>query len=155
MRRRKAEKRTVVPDPKYESVLVTKTINRIMKDGKKGNAQHIFYTALDLVAKRTKSNPLEVFQVAIDNITPELELKSRRIGGANYRIPIEVRSERKTVLALKWLIIYAKKRSERRMSERIAGEIISAKDKTGGAFKQKETIHKMAKANRAFAHYRW
>ena len=155
MRRRAAEKRSVLPDPKYNSRLVTKTINRIMLDGKKGKAQHIFYGALALVRKKTKLDPMEIFQTAVENITPELELKSRRIGGANYRIPIEVRNERKSVLALRWLIVHAKKRKERQMTERLAYEIISAKNRTGGAFKQKETTHKMAKANRAFAHYRW
>jgi len=147
--------RDVLPDPIYLDVRVTKLINNIMLDGKKGVAQKICYSAFDLVKERTGQEPLEVFVKALENIMPMLEVKARRVGGANYQVPIEVRPERRQTLGLRWLVATAKKRSERTMRERLAYEIIDAFNSAGGAFKKKEDMHRMAEANRAFAHYRW
>jgi small subunit ribosomal protein S7 len=144
-----------LPDPIYLDVRVTKLINNIMLDGKKGVAQKICYSAFDLVKERTGQEPLEVFVKALENIMPMLEVKARRVGGANYQVPIEVRPERRQTLGLRWLVATAKKRSERTMRERLAYEIIDAFNSAGGAFKKKEDMHRMAEANRAFAHYRW
>ncbi|WP_338955464.1 30S ribosomal protein S7 [Spiroplasma endosymbiont of Polydrusus cervinus] len=155
MRKRQAEKRDVLSDPIYNSKLVTRTINKIMIDGKRGVAQTILYGAFDSVKEKTKTEPLEVFKKAIENITPHLELKVRRIGGANYQVPIEVNEDRKVTLGLRWLINYARLRNEKSMIDRLANEIIDASNGIGGAVKKKDDTHKMAEANKAFAHYRW
>ncbi|WP_338964854.1 MULTISPECIES: 30S ribosomal protein S7 [unclassified Spiroplasma] len=155
MRKRQAEKRDVLPDPIYSSKLVTRAINKIMIDGKRGVAQTILYGAFDIVKEKTNSEPLEVFKKAIENITPHLELKVRRIGGANYQVPIEVNDDRKVTLGLRWLINYARLRNEKSMIDRLANEIIDASNGIGGSVKKKDDTHKMAEANKAFAHYRW
>ena len=147
--------REVLPDPIYNDVRVTKLVNNIMLDGKKGVAQKIVYGAFDIIKERTSQDALEVFNKALENIMPVLEVKARRVGGANYQVPIEVRPERRQTLGLRWLVAVAKKRGERTMRERLANEIIDAFNSTGGAYKKKEDIHRMAEANRAFAHYRW
>lgn len=147
--------REVLPDPVYHDVKVAKLINNIMQDGKKGVAQKICYSAFDIVKERTGQDALEVFSKALENIMPMLEVKARRVGGANYQVPIEVRPERRQTLGLRWLVSYARNRSERTMHERLANEIVDAFNSTGGAYKKKEDMHRMADANRAFAHYRW
>ncbi len=147
--------REVLPDPIYRDVKVAKLINNIMLDGKKGVAQKICYDAFDIVKARTGQDALEVFNKALENIMPMLEVKARRVGGANYQVPIEVRPERRQTLGLRWLVAYARNRSERTMKERLANEIVDAFNNTGGAYKKKEDMHRMADANRAFAHYRW
>jgi small subunit ribosomal protein S7 len=147
--------REVLPDPIYHDVKVAKLVNNIMQDGKKGVAQKICYSAFDIVKERTGQDALEVFNKALENIMPVLEVKARRVGGANYQVPIEVRPERRQTLGLRWLVSYARNRGERTMHERLANEIVDAFNNTGGAFKKKEDIHRMADANRAFAHYRW
>ena len=148
-------KRNVLPDPIYNSVLVTRLINSVMLDGKKGVAQQIIYGAFDRVSKATGRDPLEVYNQALENIKPALEVKARRVGGSNYQVPMEVRPERRQTLGLRWLVGYSRTRSERTMSARLAAEIIDAKNSTGGAFKKKEDMHKMAEANKAFAHYKF
>lgn len=147
--------REVLPDPIYHDVRVTKLVNNIMQDGKKGVAQKIVYGAFDIIKERTSQDALEVFNKALENIMPVLEVKARRVGGANYQVPIEVRPERRQTLGLRWLVAVARNRNERTMRERLANEILDAFNSTGGAFKKKEDIHRMADANRAFAHYRW
>ncbi len=147
--------REVLPDPIYNDVRVTKLVNNIMLDGKKGVAQKIVYGAFDIIKERTSQDALEVFDKALENIMPVLEVKARRVGGANYQVPIEVRPERRQTLGLRWLVAVARNRNERTMRERLANEILDAFNSTGGAFKKKEDIHRMADANRAFAHYRW
>ena len=154
-RRREVPKREVLADPKFGSVEITKFINVIMLDGKKGVAQTIVYDAFSIIADKTGENALEVFQAALDNIKPELEVKARRVGGSTYQVPMDVRPDRKQTLALRWLISYARSRSERTMAERLAGEILDAKNSMGGAFKKKEETHRMAEANKAFAHYKY
>ena len=154
-RRGNVPKREVLPDPNYNSVLVTKLINSIMLDGKKGVAQKVVYGAFDIIKEKTEKDPLDVFTTALENIMPSLEVKARRVGGATYQVPIEVRPERRQTLGLRWLVSYARARSERTMQERLAGEILDACNNAGGAFKKKEDTHRMAEANRAFAHYRW
>ena len=148
-------KRDVLPDPIYNSKVVTRTINAIMLDGKKGTAQTILYSALDQVKETTGQDPLEVFTKALENISPVLEVKSRRIGGQNYQVPIEVRPERKQTLALRWLVKYSRLRSDKTMDVKLAKEIMDAANGLGGACKKREEMHKMAEANKAFAHYRW
>ncbi len=148
-------KRDVLPDPIYNSKVVTRTINAIMLDGKKGTAQTILYGALDRVKEQTGQDPLEVFNKALENIAPTLEVKSRRIGGQNYQVPVEVRPERKQTLALRWLVKYSRLRSDKTMEEKLAKEIIDASNNLGGACKKREETLKMAEANKAFAHYRW
>ena len=148
-------KRDVLPDPIYNSKVVTRTINTLMLDGKKGTAQSILYSAFDIVKETTGQDALEVFNKALENIAPVLEVKARRIGGQNYQVPIEVRPDRKQALALKWLVKYARLRSEKTMDQRLAKEIIDASNGLGGACKKREETHKMAEANKAFAHYRW
>ena len=148
-------KRDVLPDPIYNSKVVTRTINAIMLDGKKGTAQTIFYSALDQVKETTGQDPLEVFTKALENISPVLEVKSRRIGGQNYQVPVEVRPERKQTLALRWLVKYARLRNDKTMDQKLAKEIMDAANGLGGACKKREEVHKMAEANKAFAHYRW
>lgn len=154
-RRGKIAKRDVLPDPMYNSKMVTRLINNIMLDGKKGVAQKIVYGAFDIVSEKTGKDGLEAFEEALENIMPVLECKTRRIGGANYQVPLEVRPERRETLGLRWLTAYSRTRSERTMKERLAGEIMDAINSTGGAFKKKEDVHKMAEANKAFAHFRW
>lgn len=148
-------KRKVLADPIYNSVLVTKLINNIMLDGKKGTAQQIVYGAFERVAEKTGRNALEVFEEALNNVMPVLEVKARRVGGATYQVPMEVRPERRQALGLRWITNYARQRGEKTMVERLAGEILDAINNTGGSVKKKEDVHKMAEANKAFAHYRW
>ncbi|MHB8171892.1 MAG: 30S ribosomal protein S7 [Thermincolia bacterium] len=149
-------KRDVLPDPIYKSKLVTKFINQIMLDGKKSTAESLCYNAFNIIKEKTGKDPLEVFEQAMKNIMPVLEVKARRVGGANYQVPIEVRVDRRQALALRWLVDYARKRGgEKTMQEKLASEILDAANSTGGAFKKKEDTHKMAEANKAFAHYRW
>jgi small subunit ribosomal protein S7 len=148
-------RRDVLPDPIYNSKLVTRLINRLMLDGKRGVAQRILYDAFNLVQQRTGREPMEVFEEALKNIMPVLEVRARRVGGANYQVPVEVRPERRTTLGLRWLVEYSRKRGEKTMEERLAGEIIDAANNTGAAVKKREDTHKMAEANKAFAHYRW
>ncbi len=154
-RRGNVPKREVLPDPMYHSVLVTKLINSIMLDGKKGVSQKVVYGAFDIIAEKTGKNPLEVFTQALDNIMPSLEVKARRVGGATYQVPIEVRADRRLTLGLRWLTNYSRNRGEKTMKERLAGEILDASNNTGSAVKKREDTHKMAESNRAFAHYRW
>ncbi len=154
-RRGQISKRDVLPDPLYGSKLVTKLVNNIMLDGKKGVAQKIVYDAFAAIEAKTEQNPLEVFTEALENIMPVLEVKARRVGGSNYQVPMEVRPERRRTLGLRWLIAAARARGERTMAERLAAEIVDAKNSTGGAFKKKEHTHRMAEANKAFAHYRY
>lgn len=148
-------KRDVLPDPVYNDKIVTKLINNVMLDGKKGVAQKIVYGAFDIVREKSGKDPLEVFEQALNNIMPVLEVKARRVGGATYQVPVEVRPERRQALGLRWLTVYARERSERTMREKLAGEILDAANNTGNAVKKKEDTHKMAEANKAFAHYRW
>lgn len=155
MRKRQAIKRDVLADPIYNSKMVTKLINGIMLDGKKGTAQKILYNALDIVKEKTNKDPLEVLNQAFENIKPALEIKSRRIGGSNYSVPMEVREDRANALTLRWLIQYAKSRNGKGMAENLAAEIIDASNGVGGAVKKREDTHKMAEANKAYAHYRW
>jgi small subunit ribosomal protein S7 len=154
-RRREVPKREIIPDPLYQSALVTKFINCIMRDGKKSVAESIFYGALDIIRERTKDDPLKIFKKAVENIKPVLEVKSRRVGGSTYQVPIEVRPARRLSLALRWLINFAKARPEKTMQERLAGEFLDAANNRGAAAKKKEDTHRMAEANKAFAHYRW
>jgi small subunit ribosomal protein S7 len=154
-RRGRIAKRDVLPDPIYNSKLVTRLVNSIMLDGKKGVAQKIVYGAFDIVKEKTGNDPLEAFNQAMENIMPLLEVKARRIGGSNYQVPMEVRPERRQTLGLRWLTNYSRARSERTMKERLANEIIDATNSTGGACKKREDTHKMAEANKAFAHYRF
>ncbi|RLA74657.1 MAG: 30S ribosomal protein S7 [Epsilonproteobacteria bacterium] len=155
MRRRKAPTREVMPDPIYGSKIVTKFINAVMLDGKKSIAQKIMYGAIVNLDNRGEEKGIELFEKAIDNIKPLLEVKSRRVGGATYQVPVEVRDQRRQTLALRWLIDSSRKRNERTMDERLANELFEAANERGNAFKKKEDIHKMAEANKAFAHYRW
>ena len=154
-RRGSVPKRDVLPDPLYNSKLVTKLVNNIMYDGKKSTAQKIVYGAFDIVKEKTGKEPLEVFTAAMDNIMPVLEIKARRVGGATYQVPIEVRPERRNTLGIRWLVTFSRNRSERTMAQRLAGEIIDASNNTGNAVKRREDTHKMAEANKAFAHFRW
>ena len=155
MRKRRAVKRDVLADPVYNSKVITKLINQIMLYGKRGKAQTIVYKAFDLVQEKTNENPMDVFNKAMENITPSLEVKSRRVGGANYQVPVEVRSDRAQALALRWLVNATRSRGGKSMAEKLANEIIDASNETGATFKKKEDTHKMAEANKAFAHYRW
>ena len=155
MRKRAAVKRDVLADPMYNSKLVTKLINTIMKDGKKGTAQRILYDAFDVIKEKTNREPMEVFEAAMENIKPSLEVKSRRVGGANYQVPIEVKPARAQALALRWLVNYSRLRGGHSMSENLANEIIDASNGVGAACKKREDTHRMAEANKAFAHYRW
>ena len=154
-RRGNVPKREILPDPVYHSVLVTKLINSIMLDGKKGVAQKVVYGAFDIVKEKTEQDPLEVFQTALENIMPSLEVKARRVGGATYQVPMEVRPERRQTLGLRWLTNYARSRSERTMKERLAGELMDATNNLGSAVKKREETHRMAESNKAFAHFRW
>lgn len=148
-------KREVLPDPMFGSPKVTKLINGIMLDGKKGTAQKIVYGAFDMIKEKTGKDPYEVFEEALNNIMPVLEVKARRVGGATYQVPIEIRPERRQTLGLRWTVLYARKRGEKTMKERLAGELMDAFNNAGGAVKKKEEMHKMAEANKAFSHYKW
>ena len=154
-RRGNVPKREILPDPMYNSVLVTKLVNSIMLDGKKGVAQKVVYGAFDLIKEKTDKEPLEVFNQAMENIMPSLEVKSRRVGGATYQVPMEVRPARRQTLGLRWLTAYSRNRSERTMAERLAGEILDAANNTGASVKKREDVHRMAESNKAFAHFRW
>ena len=155
MRKRRAVKRDVLADPIYNSKVVTKLINTIMKDGKKGLAQKIFYGAMDIVKEKTNKEPMEVLNAALENIMPALEVKSRRVGGANYQVPVEVRADRKMTLCLRWLTQYSRLRKEKTMEERLANEIMDAANGIGGSVKKRDDTHRMAESNKAFAHYQW
>ena len=154
-RRGSIAKRDVLPDPLYNSKLVTKLINNVMVDGKKGVAQKIVYDAFDIIREKTGKEPLEVFEACMENLMPVLEVKARRVGGATYQVPIEIRPERRQTLALRWLVEFSRKRGEKTMAERLAAEVMDAANNTGAAVKRKEEMHRMAEANKAFAHYRW
>ena len=154
-RRKAATKREILPDSKYNNLVVAKCINVVMWDGKKVTAQKIVYGAFDIVAEKTGREAMDAFQQALDNVTPALEVKARRVGGATYQVPMEIRADRKQTLAIRWLVEYARKRNEHSMEEKLAGEIMDAINSQGQAFKKKEDTHKMAEANKAFAHYRW
>ncbi|MFP4662101.1 MAG: 30S ribosomal protein S7 [Halanaerobiales bacterium] len=155
MRKNRADLRTVDPDPIFNNVTVTRIINKLMLDGKKSLAENIFYDAMDLITERTEDEGIDVMRKAIENVSPVLEVKSRRVGGSNYQVPIEVNDRRRLALAIRWIVDTARKRGERTMTERFANELIDAANGTGGAVKKKEEVHRMAEANRAFAHYRW
>ncbi len=154
-RRRKVSKRALLPDPKFKSTLVTRFVNNLMQDGKKSVAESIFYDAVDIIVNRTGQNGLEVFQKAVDNVKPVVEVKSRRVGGATYQVPVEIRSERRLALAIRWLITYSKGRAEKTMAEKLAMEFDAASRNQGASVKKRDDTHKMAEANKAFAHYRW
>lgn len=156
MRKKQASKRILSPDPKFGDVLVNRFINNIMKNGKKHLAQTILYNALDVVGERVKNqNPIDVFKKAVNNVSPVIEVRARRVGGATYQVPTEVRPERRTALAIRWLIGYAKERSDKSMSLKLASEIVAAANGEGNAVKKKEDVHRMAEANKAFAHFKW
>jgi small subunit ribosomal protein S7 len=154
-RRRVAEKREILPDPKYNSKLLSKFVNILLEDGKKSTAERICYGAFNLINKKTGNDPLKVFKTAIENVKPLVEVKPRRVGGATYQVPVEVRAHRRSALAFRWIINYSRGRSEKTMQERLAGELLDAYNNTGSSIKKKEDTHKMAEANKAFAHYRW
>jgi small subunit ribosomal protein S7 len=154
-RRREVIKRETPPDPKFKSILIAKFINKVMECGKKSVAERILYHALEIIQERTKEDPLKVFEKSVGNVKPVIEVKSRRVGGATYQVPTEVRPERRTALAIRWLIMYAQERTEKSMEEKLAAELIDAANNRGGAIKKREDVHKMAEANKAFAHYRW
>lgn len=154
-RRSGVPKRDVLPDPVYNSKVITKLVNQVMLDGKKGTAQAIVYGAFDIIKEKMNLEPMDVFTQALENIKPVLEVKARRVGGSTYQVPIEIRPERRQTLAIRWMVLFARKRSEKTMAERVAGEIMDAYNNAGAAIKRKEEMHRMAEANRAFAHYRW
>jgi len=154
-RRKKAERRPVPADPRYDSQTVSKFINRLMEDGKKSTAEGIFYQSMDLIEQRTSQPGVQVFKQALSNVKPVVEVKSRRVGGATYQVPVEVRPDRRAALAMRWIVAYTRDRNERSMAERLAGELIAASKGEGNSVKKKEDTHRMAEANRAFAHYRW
>jgi small subunit ribosomal protein S7 len=154
-RRREVAKREILPDPKYNSKLVAKFVNKVMRRGKKSLAERILYGAFDLIGQRTKQDPLDVFHKALDNVRPLIEVKSRRVGGSTYQVPVEVRADRRNALAMRWIINYSKSRSEKTMIQKLAGELQDASQNRGAAVKKREDTHRMAEANKAFAHYRW
>ena len=154
-RRREVPERPVISDPKYDSKLVTKFINAVMRDGKKSTAESLLYNAFDIMEEKTKGSPLKLFEQAVDNVRPLIEVKSRRVGGSTYQVPTEIRPARRTALAIRWLIDFASKRSEKSMAAKLAGEFLDATNQRGASMKKKEDTHKMADANKAFAHYRW
>jgi small subunit ribosomal protein S7 len=154
-RRRKADKREVIPDPKFGDIVITKFMNSIMKEGKKSAAERIVYGALSQMEKKSKQNPVELFHEALRNVMPALEVRSRRVGGATYQVPVEVRTDRRQALAIRWIISAARDRNERTMTERLSAELLDASNNRGNAVKKREDTHKMAEANRAFSHYRW
>jgi small subunit ribosomal protein S7 len=155
MRKARAKKRVLLPDPIYNDTLVTRFLNNLMYDGKKNTASNIFHEAIEVVAKRTSEDGLEVWKKALANVTPQVEVRSRRVGGATFQIPSEIRPDRKVSMAMKWLILYARKRNEKSMAQKLAGEIVAAAKEEGAAFKKKEDVHKMAEANKAFSHFRF
>lgn len=155
MRKKRATKRQVLPDPKYQDVLVARFINSLLKQGKKHTARHILYSAFDLIETKAKSSSLDVFKKAVHNTSPMLEVRARRVGGATYQVPTEVRPERRTALAIRWLINYANERSDKSMAQKLAAELLAAASGEGGAIKKREDVHRMAEANKAFAHFRW
>ena len=155
MRKTKAKKRILLPDPKFNDMLVTRFVNNLMYDGKKSTSYDVFYDAIEIIQKKTEQDGLEMFKKALSNITPAVEVRSRRVGGATFQIPSEIRPERKTSMGIKWMILYARKRNEKSMSAKLAGEIIAAAKEEGAAFKKKEDVHKMAEANKAFSHFRF
>ncbi len=154
-RRRRPAKRDILPDPKFGSKLVTKFVNCMMLQGKKGVSETIFYKAMDILAEKTQKEPVEVFQASLENVKPQVEVKSRRVGGATYQVPVEIRPERRQALAIRWIINYSRARGEKTMYQRLAGELMDAYNNTGSTIKKKEDTHKMAEANKAFAHYKW
>ena len=154
-RRHRADKREILPDPKFANVVVTKFMNSIMYEGKKAVAESIVYGALEIIEGKTKQNPIQVFQQALDNVMPSIEVRSRRVGGATYQVPVEVRPERRVALAMRWLVLYSRDRGEKTMRERLASEFVDAAQNRGNAVKKRDDTHKMAEANKAFAHYRW
>lgn len=154
-RRHSADKREVLPDPKFGNIIVTKFMNSIMYDGKKSAAESIVYGAFGIIESKTKGNPLSVFEQALDNVMPSIEVRSRRVGGATYQVPVEVRSVRRQALGIRWLIAAARGRNEKTMTERLSAELLDASNNRGNAVKKREDVHKMAEANRAFSHYRW
>jgi small subunit ribosomal protein S7 len=154
-RRHRAEKREVLPDPKFGNVIVTKFMNSIMYQGKKSVAESIVYGALDIIEGKAKTSPVQVFQQALDNVMPSIEVRSRRVGGATYQVPVEVRTDRRQALGIRWLIIAARERNEKTMTERLSAELLDASNNRGNAVKKREDTHRMAEANRAFSHYRW
>jgi len=154
-RRREVNRREILADPKYKSILVAKFINKVMEQGKKSVAERILYHAMEIIQEKTKEDPLKVFEKSVGNVKPIIEVKSRRVGGATYQVPQEIRPERRTALAIRWLIAYAQERSEKSMEEKLAAELLDAANNRGGAIKKREDVHKMAEANKAFAHYRW
>ena len=154
-RRREVTRREILADPKYKNTLVAKFINKVMHQGKKSVAERILYHAMEIIQERTKEDPLKVFEKSVGNVKPVIEVKSRRVGGATYQVPQEIRPERRTALAIRWLIAYAQERSEKSMEEKLAAELLDAANNRGGAIKKREDVHKMAEANKAFAHYRW
>lgn len=155
MRKTKAKKRILLPDPKFNDILVTRFVNNLMYDGKKSTAYDVFYDAIEIVQKRTEQDGVETFKKALSNITPSVEVRSRRVGGATFQIPSEIRPERKLSMGIKWMILYARKRNEKSMAQKLAGEIVAASKEEGASFKKKEDIHKMAEANKAFSHFRF
>lgn len=155
MRKAKAKKRVLLPDPIYNDVMVTRFLNNLMYDGKKNTASNIFHDAIEIVAKRTTEDGLEVWKKALANVTPQVEVRSRRVGGSTFQIPTEIRPDRKISMAMKWLISYSRKRNEKSMAQKLAGEIIAASKEEGASFKKKEDVHKMAEANKAFSHFRF
>jgi small subunit ribosomal protein S7 len=154
-RRRRAQERKILPDPKYKSNIAAKFINGMMLDGKRSIVEHIFYDAMDIIENKTKEDPISVFNQAMENAAPILEVKSRRVGGATYQVPIEVRDKRKKTLAIRWLVLYSRQRSEKTMAEKLANELLAAYKKEGTTIKKREDTHRMAEANKAFAHFRW
>ena len=154
-RRGGVPKRDVLPDPIYGSTVVTKLVNQVMQDGKKGTAQSIVYDAFEIMKEKLGQEPMDIFNQALENVKPLLEVKARRVGGSNYQVPIEIRPERRQTLAIRWIVINARKRSEREMADKLANELLDAMNNTGGSVKNKEDTHRMAEANKAFAHYRW
>jgi small subunit ribosomal protein S7 len=154
-RRHRAEKREIIPDPKFHDIVVTKFMNSVMYEGKKSVAETIVYGAFDIIETKTKQNPIEVFRQALDNVAPAIEVRSRRVGGATYQVPVEVRTERRQALAIRWIITAARGRNDKTMVDRLSGELMDAANNRGNAVKKREDTHKMAEANRAFAHYRW
>lgn len=155
MRKTRAKKRILLPDPKFNDILVTRFVNNLMYDGKKNISYEVFYEAIDVVQKRTEQDGLEVFKKALSNVTPSVEVRSRRVGGATFQIPTEIRPERRTSMGIKWMILYARKRNEKSMAQKLAGEIVAASKEEGAAFKKKEDVHKMADANKAFSHFKF
>jgi small subunit ribosomal protein S7 len=154
-RRHRAEKREIIPDPKFHDIVVTKFMNSIMYEGKKSSAETIVYGAFEIIETKTKQNPIEVFRSALENVAPAIEVRSRRVGGATYQVPVEVRMERRQALAIRWIITAARGRNDKTMVDRLSGELMDAANNRGNAVKKREDTHKMAEANRAFAHYRW